>query len=328
VVRQTHRERERASLRPTNACVVALPGDVSPWSTLLDFFSSRFPHVPREVWQSRFQGGEITYVDLQNKNLDHDATGHGRPFLQAPASRAREYDPPRAHAKLAYSRHVENETPIPFEETIVYQDDHIVVADKPHFLPVVPSGAFVRETLLVRLRLKLNIETLTPIHRIDRETAGLVVFCIRPQERGAYQSLFRDRLVTKTYEAIAPYRESLTKPMIHRSRLVDAEHFMQMKEIEGEVNGETHIEMIDRVGELARYKLTPLTGKRHQLRVHMNALVAPILNDRIYPKLLPNDEIANYENPLQLIAKSIEFIDPFTGDIRRFESDWKLLMKF
>jgi tRNA pseudouridine32 synthase / 23S rRNA pseudouridine746 synthase len=325
---RAHHEREQGSWDAATASRVALPNDVSPWPTLLDFFASRFPHVPREVWQSRFQCGEITYVESQSENFDDHATGGGKPLLQHNISGAREHDAPRAHARLAYFRRVENEIPIPFEESVIYKDDHIVVADKPHFLPVVPSGAFVRETLLARLRMKLNIDALTPIHRIDRETAGLVVFCIRPEERGAYQSMFRDRQVTKTYEAIAPYRESLVRPFVHRSRLVDAEHFMQMKEIEGEANSETQIEMVEQSGTFARYRLVPLTGKRHQLRVHMSALGATILNDRIYPTLLPSEETAPYELPLQLLAKSIAFVDPITCEARRFHSERKLSLDF
>jgi tRNA pseudouridine32 synthase / 23S rRNA pseudouridine746 synthase len=286
-----------------NASIVAVPSEVGAWPTLLDFFSAKFPHVPRAAWSQRFAMGEILYFALPAVGVVARAT-----------------DVPRAYAKLSYRRHIENEPPIPFEERVIYQDDHIVVADKPHFLPVVPSGAFVRETLLARLREKLGIETLTPIHRIDRDTAGLVVFCIRVDARGAYQSLFRDRKVKKTYEAIAPYRDSLAQPFTHRSRLIDAEHFMQMKEVEGEPNSETRIEMIEQQGELARYRLSPYTGKRHQLRVHMSALGVPITNDRIYPILVPNEPVPSYENPLQLLATSIEFVDPFSGVVRRFKS--------
>jgi predicted sulfurtransferase/23S rRNA-/tRNA-specific pseudouridylate synthase len=304
---KAQRECEQIDRHPLNASIVGLPSDVSPWLTLLDFFSVRFPHVSRETWQFRFERGEITHMDSRSVGAAARAT-----------------DLPRAHAKLAYFRHVENETPIPFDEAIVYEDDHIVVADKPHFLPVVPSGAFVQETLLARLRKKLGIETLIPIHRIDRETAGLVVFCIRPNERGAYQSLFRDRHVKKVYEAVAPYRDSLAQPFVHRSRLIDADHFMQMKEVDGEPNSETLIEMIEQKGDIARYRLSPRTGKRHQLRVHMSALGAPIVNDRIYPTLLPTESVVSYENPLQLLAKSIEFVDPFNAEERRFSSARKL----
>jgi tRNA pseudouridine32 synthase / 23S rRNA pseudouridine746 synthase len=288
-----------------NASIVALPGDVSAWPTLLDFFVARFPHVSRNAWLQRFALGEIS---LSREPLSVDSV------------RAQAHDSPRAHAKLAYYRHVERERPVPFDESIIYQDQHIVVADKPHFLPVVPSGEYVQETLLSRLRKKLHIDTLTPIHRIDRETAGLVVFCVNSKERGAYQALFRDRRVTKYYEAVAAFRESLAHSVVYRSRLVDAVHFMQMQEVAGEANSETHIEMIERRGDLARYALAPFSGKRHQLRVHMNVLGAPILNDRIYPTLLPQEEVATYDKPLKLLAKSIEFVDPMTGIKQRFES--------
>ncbi len=286
-----------------NASVVALPSDVSAWPSLLEFFVERFPHVSRETWLERFANNEISYVVVQG------------------ATCARADDKPRAQAKLTYVRAVENEAPIPLEEAIMFRDEHIVVVDKPHFLPVVPSGEYVNETLLIRLRKKLGIESLTPIHRIDRDTAGLVVFCVKLQERGAYQNLFRDQRVTKKYEAIAPFQESLTNPLVYRSRLVDAAHFMQMTETAGEPNSETHIEMIERRDELAHYALAPRSGKRHQLRVHMNAFGAPIVNDRIYPTLMPRELVATYDKPLQLLAKSIEFVDPISGAMRRFVSE-------
>ena len=211
------------------------------------------------------------------------------------------------------------EARIPFEEAVLYQDDHLVVADKPHFLPVTPSGHYLQETLLVRLKKRLGIDTLIPIHRIDRETAGLVLFSTQPDERNAYQAMFRDHAVTKHYEAIAPWRQDLTWPIIRKSRIVEDEPFFRQREVPGQPNSETHMDVIEKSGGSARYALSPVTGKKHQLRVHMNALGLPILNDRMYPPVAetPDDD---YRLPLQLLAKSIAFTDPVTGQARHFQS--------
>ena len=199
-----------------------------------------------------------------------------------------------------------------------------MVADKPHFLPVTPSGHFLQETLLVRLKKRLGIDTLIPIHRIDRETAGLVMFSVNPGERNAYQALFRHHAVTKHYEAIAPWRHDLALPMTRKSRIVEDEPFFRQREVPGEPNSETQIDVIEINGNQARYALSPVTGKKHQLRVHMNALGLPILNDRMYPPVAntPDDD---YSLPLQLLAKSIAFDDPLTGQKRYFQSQLALL---
>jgi tRNA pseudouridine32 synthase/23S rRNA pseudouridine746 synthase len=225
--------------------------------------------------------------------------------------------------RIYYYRAVDVEARIPFEEAVLYQDDHLVVADKPHFLPVTPSGHYLQETLLVRLKKRLGIDTLIPIHRIDRETAGLVLFSTQPDERNAYQALFREHAVTKHYEAIAPWRQDLTWPITRKSRIVEDEPFFRQREVAGQPNSETHINMIEKNGDLARYALSPVTGKKHQLRVHMNALGLPILNDRMYPPVAdtPDDD---YSLPLQLLAKSIAFTDPVTGQGRHFQSQLTL----
>lgn len=228
--------------------------------------------------------------------------------------------------KIYYYRSLPSEPRIPFEETVVYQDEYLVVADKPHFLPVIPAGRYLQETLLVRLKQKLGIDTLAPVHRIDRETAGLVLFTIQPQTRGLYQALFRNRKIAKQYEAIAAWRPELALPTIYRSRLVEAKSFMKMREADGEANAETRIEVIEVQGDLARYCLRPHTGQRHQLRVHMAALGMPILNDQIYPhhhpEFISGREVAEpeYSKPLKLLAKSLAFDDPVTGQLRQFES--------
>ncbi len=288
-----HRLPTRQGVGPS--CVGLPAGD---WSTITDFLVERFPAISRTTWLARMQAGLVA-----------DEFG-------APVTPERPY---RGHMRVYYYRDLPEEPRIPFEETVLYQDAHLVVADKPHFLPVTPSGHYLQQTLLVRLKIKLAIDTLAPIHRIDRETAGLVLFSVSPGERNAYQALFRDHAVTKHYEAIAPWRQDLTWPITRKSRIVEDEPFFRQREVPGQPNSETHMDVIEKNGDLARYALSPVTGKKHQLRVHMNALGLPILNDRMYPPV-DDTPIDDYRLPLQLLARSIAFTDPVTGQARYFQS--------
>jgi tRNA pseudouridine32 synthase/23S rRNA pseudouridine746 synthase len=286
-----------------SASCVALP--CGPWPTLLDFLVHRLPKVSRQDWLQRMQAGEV---------LDADGVA-----VQA-------HMPYRPQHKLYYYRSLPPEPRVPFDEQVLFRDEHLLVVDKPHFLPVTPSGRYLQETLLVRLKRRLNLPTLAPMHRIDRETAGLVLFTLQPQARNAYQSLFRDRVVHKQYEAIAPHRAGLQFPLTYRSRLVDNEDaFMVMDEVDGEPNAETAIELLEVRGDQARYALSPLTGKRHQLRVQMAALGLPIANDQIYPTLQPEGQ-PDYDRPLKLLARTLAFTDPISGQPRRFES--RLTLQF
>ena len=273
------------------------------WDGMLAFLVDQFPAVDEASWRDRMARGQV--VD-----------GAGTPL--APDSAV------RPGARIWYYRELEAETPIPFEERILLQDEHLVVVDKPHFVPMTPTGRFLRETLLVRLKDKLALPDLTPIHRLDRETAGVVVFSASQRSRGAYQSLFQKRSVKKVYEALAAPLV-LDYPHLHRSRMVDADQFFLMKEEKGEPNSETIVEMIERRGELALYRLHPHTGRKHQLRVHMASLGAPIVNDAFYPVALPckGDD---FTRPLQLLARSIAFPDPLTGEQREFFSQRTLAL--
>ena len=292
-----HREGVGAS------CVALPPG---PWLTVLDFLANRFSAIGKSEWQARMQRGDV-----------FDASGAAvRPETVF-----------RAHSQIYYYRSLAPEIRIPFEATVLFQDEWLVVADKPHFLPVTPSGGYLQETLLVRLKRALGINTLVPMHRIDQDTAGIVLFTIQPQTRDRYQALFRDRLVAKTYEAIAPLRPELFLPIVHRSRLVESPAFMQMTQVAGPVNAETRIELIERCRAHARYRLLPATGQKHQLRAHMAALGIGIINDRIYPHLHPFAEPSipkDYSQPLQLLARCISFVDPISGQSRYFESQRRL----
>jgi tRNA pseudouridine32 synthase/23S rRNA pseudouridine746 synthase len=228
-----------------------------------------------------------------------------------------------AHTRLYYYREVPDEPPIPFEEVVLFQDEHLLVVDKPHFLPVVPSGKYLRETVLVRLKHKLGLDDLVPIHRIDRDTAGLVMFSKQPASRAAYGVLFSRHQVRKTYHAIAPWRAEVTLPQLRQSRIREAGHFMLQREVPGPVNAITQIDLLEVRGNLARYALKPVTGQRHQLRVHMLALGLPILNDGLYPTLTPEGQV-DHAHPLQLLAKELAFTDPVSLTERHFVSQRRL----
>ncbi|MHB9862931.1 RluA family pseudouridine synthase [Streptomyces sp. YIM S03343] len=215
---------------------------------------------------------------------------------------------------------------VPFDIEVVHRDEHIVVADKPHFLATVPRGSHVTETATARLRRELGLPALGAAHRLDRLTAGLVLFTVRPEERGAYQTLFRDRRVHKEYEAVAPYDPDLALPRTVRSRIVKERGVLAAREVEGEPNAVSRVELAEyRADGLARYRLVPGTGQTHQLRVHMNALGIPILGDPLYPVVTGPGPAGDFRRPLQLLARGLEFTDPVTGVEHRFTSGRSLL---
>jgi tRNA pseudouridine32 synthase / 23S rRNA pseudouridine746 synthase len=216
---------------------------------------------------------------------------------------------------------------------VLHQDEHIVVADKPHFMSVTPGGRHLHETVLVRLKRQLGLPDLVPMHRLDLETAGVLLFTVPPSAsvRNAYHALMRGQQVHKAYEAVAPWRADLHLPLVHHSRLREkpGDAFMQMETVVGEPNAYTQIELMQRVGHLALYRLTPLTGRKHQLRAHMNELGVPIEGDRIYPVLWPqpaHDAAPDYTQPLQLLARELAFVDPISSEPRRFVSRRQLAM--
>jgi tRNA pseudouridine32 synthase/23S rRNA pseudouridine746 synthase len=217
------------------------------------------------------------------------------------------------------------EAHVPYEVEVVHRDARIVVADKPHFLATTPRGRHVAQTALARLRLALDLPRLSPAHRLDRLTAGLVLFVVRPEDRGAYQTLFRDRRVRKEYEGVAAYDPAVRLPRTVRSRIVKERGRIAAEErADRPVNAETRVELLDARGGLGRYRLLPVTGRTHQLRLHMSGLGLPLLNDPVYPRLLPEDDEEDWSRPLQLLARSLDFTDPLTGRAMRFESRRRL----
>jgi tRNA pseudouridine32 synthase / 23S rRNA pseudouridine746 synthase len=285
---------------------VALP--LGPWSTVLEFLIQRFAHIAPDTWLARTQAGHV--LNAQGSSISIDT-----PYL--------------AHQKIYYFRHLEQEKKIPFAAKILYQDEHLVVADKPHFLPVTPAGQYVQETLLVRLKKQLGLTELSPVHRLDKDTAGLVLFSTQATERHLYHALFRQRAILKCYEAIAPLREKIDLPKEFFCHMKQGQNFMQMQEVTGIApNSQTYIDTLEVRGTLAKYLLQPITGRKHQLRLHMALMQIPILGDLIYPKLKPaakQSDTPDYSEPLQLLAKSIEFTCPITGARHRFQSQHKLM---
>ena len=273
-----------------------------PWPTVLDCLCERFPAVPRADWLARMARGRV---------LDDD----GRPV--GPDT------PHRTGREIHYYREVADEPRIPLDEAILHLDEHLLVADKPHFLPVAPTGAHVHETLLGRLIRRTGNPDLVPLHRIDRETAGLVLFSSNPETRAVYQALFRERRIEKHYEALAPALPNLEFPLTRSSRLVAGEPFFRMQEVEGPANSETRIDVIERGSGLWRYALMPVTGRKHQLRVHMAALGAPIANDSRYPGMAGRNADGG-SAPLSLVARRLRFRDPVTDRPREHSSGMTL----
>ena len=277
------------------------------WHSVLDCLCAHFPAIDRATWLDRFARGRV----LGGDGLPLEAT-----------------HPYRVGLKVHYFREVPDEAPIPFEEQVLHLDEHLLVADKPHFLPVMPAGGYVNETLLARLTRRLGNPYLVPIHRIDRLTAGLVLFSTNPETRGPYQALFRQRQIDKRYEAICPALPALEFPRRERLHMVEGEPFFLMKQGDGAPNSETRIEVLERRGELWRYALYPVTGRKHQLRLQMASLGAGICNDPFYPELLERArrDQDDYARPLKLLARGLRFRDPLSGELREFQSrlqlDW------
>jgi len=274
-------------------------GEAVPAGTpILEFLAARFPAVPSGVWEARLDSGLVT--DEKGAALTRDAVVV--PMMV-----------------LRYYREVAHEDPIPFAEEVVHVDDHLIVACKPHFLPVIPAGKFVNETLLIRLRNRFNTPELIPVNRIDRETAGLVLFSRRKETRGLYQGLFMERKVSKVYEAVSLNRPEAGGPFRVENRLVEGHPWFRMKEGAGPSNAVSTIELIASKGTGGLFRISPVTGKKHQVRLHMCAIGAPIENDRLYPDLL-DEAPPDFERPLKLLAKEVRFTDPVSGEPRHFIS--------
>ncbi|MFC0454203.1 pseudouridine synthase [Rhodococcus jostii] len=289
----------RDGLNPTR---LRMP-DTGSWPTVLEYLVARFPHD-----ESRLREKVATSEVVDERGLPITAA---TPFA------------PRRFVYLYRDPPVEKR--VPFEIEILHRDENLLVVDKPHFLASTPRGAYIAESALVRLRRDLDLPELTPAHRLDRLTAGVLIFTVRREVRRDYQSLFDQRRVIKEYEAVARYDPDLALPATVRSRIVKERGVLKAYEADGPANSESRIELLEVHGETARYRLLPHTGKTHQLRLHMSSLGIPIHGDNFYPDFY--DVAADdYSTPLRLLARSVEFADPISGDLRRFMSrrtlDW------
>lgn len=274
-------------------------------TTVFEYLLIKFPYVKASVWQQRINNGKVHYHDGSLLTMQS-------PF--------------QAQQRIYYYREVESEPIIPFAENILFQDQHILIAYKPHFLAVTPGGIYVSECLQNRLRQRTGIDTLQALHRLDRVTAGLVMFSINPETRALYHDLFENKRILKTYQAVANITKGqvlIDKEWQVNNRIENSEPRFTMRITEGEANSHSIIKCIQQTTQQALFELTPITGKTHQLRVHMQSLGFPIVNDKYYPHLQPLSA-DDYSAPLQLLAKELKFIDPITQQPRHFQYDGNL----
>jgi len=282
---------------------VTMPPAERPYPSILEFLTRRFPRIGSRCWQQRISAGKVLGAD------------------RSPITAETAYHP---HRQLFYFREVEQEQLIPFSETILFQNDHLLVACKPHFLPVIPGGGYVNECLLNRLRARTENLDLVPLHRIDRETAGIVMFSVKRTTQGSYSGLVRTGMLDKSYQALAECRPNPeTTSWTVGNRIVKGDPWFRMRTVPGKPNARSRIRLLEMNGTVARFDLSPVTGKTHQLRIHMSGLGFRILNDRYYPDLQP-EQADDFEKPLRLVARSVRFRDPVSGKDMEFRSDREL----
>ena len=285
-----------------SASKVFLPNDLTV-NTVFEYLCQHFPHIQPQEWQQRFADQLIYAADGSILTLESPYT---------------------ANTHIFYYRFLAHEIHVPFQHEILFENEDLLVVDKPHFLTMTPTGQYVQETLLVRLKKQTGNQDLTPIHRLDRETAGVVLFSKKPESRGMYQQLFAERKVQKVYHAIAAYHPELKFPLTVQLHLEKGNPFYIMQiNPEKLSNTETYIELLEQTQHHAKYLLKPKTGKQHQLRVHLNYLGIPILHDPFYPTVQHKAD-DDFSCPLQLLAKQIQFVDPISQQEMHFMSSFEL----
>jgi tRNA pseudouridine32 synthase/23S rRNA pseudouridine746 synthase len=269
--------------------------DTSP-QTIFEYLLARFPHVNAAIWRERVSQGLITLSD---------------------GTTLEERSPYRHGMIVFYRKEVPSEPASLEEPLIVYRDDEILVVDKPHGMPVTPSGKHVERSLLVCLQRITELPELSPIHRLDRDTAGLLLFAIKADSRKHYHRLFAEGRIEREYLAVANAQAPQHKTHWRiENRIEPGEPWFLQRIVEGQVNAITEIELTDLRSGLGLFRLFPKSGKKHQLRVHMVSLGCPIVGDPFYPALTNKSG----DPPLQLLAKRLAFIDPLTGEARSFTS--------
>ncbi|MCL2917865.1 pseudouridine synthase [Shewanella litorisediminis] len=290
-----------ATARAAQPSYVVLPRD-NPSTTVFGFLCSHFARIGEAVWRTRILDGKVHWQDGSLIDLD---------------------TPYRATARVYYYREVVAETKIPFSEKILCRNEHMMLVFKPHFLPVTPSGNYVNECLVHRLRLATGIDTISPAHRLDRETAGVILMSLNPETRHQYHQLFLNGGIRKDYEAIARLTpellalhgdgQGLPQRWTVKNRMQPADPSFLMQVVPGEANSHSEIALLKVKDGRGLFELSPITGRTHQLRVHMQSLGMPLENDRFYPSLQPQSA-DNFDTPLKLVARRLRFTDPITGE--------------
>ena len=299
------------SLLPTGA-IAAQPSYVvlprtsessTVYPTVLAFLIDKFPQISPSAWDQRIKEGKVHW--------------QGGQLIDCQSEYA-------ATKRVYYYREVAVEKKVPFTEQILYQDDHKIIVYKPHFLPVTPGGNYVNECLVHRLRIRTGIDTIAPAHRLDKATAGVMLMMVNPETRHAYHQLFLDDKIKKTYQAVAelPQDFALNQMMLPyhwtiKNRLERGTPSFTMQIVDGPSNSHSEITLLKINNNLGLFELEPVTGKTHQLRVHMQSLGMPLLHDRFYPTLQAKDD-DDFDKPLQLLAQRLQFVDPITNEV----NDW------
>jgi tRNA pseudouridine32 synthase / 23S rRNA pseudouridine746 synthase len=278
-----------------------LPKFDSAPQTIFEYLLARFPQVEARIWHERVAKGLITLSD---------------------GSTLREDSPYRHGISVFYRKEVASEPPALEESQIVYRDEDILVVDKPHGMPVTPAGQYVERSLFIRLQRSTGLPDLAPVHRLDRETAGLVLFVIKASARADYHRLFAEGKVEREYVALAQIALPVEKTRWRiENRLGRGEPWFRQRIVDGPANAITEIELLELQQGLGRFRLFPRTGRKHQLRVHMASIGYPIVGDPFYPIIREKQE---GDPPLQLIARRLAFVDPLTGAPRNFVSKYLL----
>jgi tRNA pseudouridine32 synthase/23S rRNA pseudouridine746 synthase len=274
-----------------------LPKFSSAPRTIFEYLLARFPQVDTNIWRARVAQGKVTLSD-------------GTPLEES--------SPYRHGLTVFYRREVAAEPPAGEEPRIVYRDDEILVVDKPHGMPVTPVGDHVERSLLIRLQRITELPDLAPVHRLDRDTAGLLLFTINLDARAHYHQLFSEGRVEREYCALAHVSVPLQKKRWHIENRIEAgEPWYRQQIVEGRINAITDIELVDARASFGKFRLFPKTGKKHQLRVHMASIGCPIVGDPFYPAITNKNE---GDPPMQLLANRLAFTDPLTRAARSFTS--------
>jgi tRNA pseudouridine32 synthase/23S rRNA pseudouridine746 synthase len=289
-----------AHSRSVSPSFVTLP-ESGDFATIYEFVLFRFPRISESIWRERIELNKVHFDDGEPIRLD---------------------TPYQAHRRICYYREVLNEVKIPFEEEVLFENDDFLVVDKPHFLPVHPAGKYVNETLIARLRRKTGCEELNSAHRIDRSTAGLVLCVKNRAKRGLYQQLFKEGAVKKRYLAAGTLPPETDQTHWHiRARMEPRDDHFRMRIVPGgPVNSESIIDLIGRHDGIGLFCLQPVTGKKHQLRVHLCEIGSGIINDPLYPDYLAEEPEDDLDRPMQLLAHRLEFADPVSGKPMEFQS--------